>query len=161
MVFKAYPRADVDTRDTIACDHFIMHVGSGELRIQLRSAKPRNLEEAINLASEIELIRGLENSTIVPPSEFAIQTVNAPETTASTVSKVLGIVEGLQKEIYQLKEVNQGRFREQRHQSPPPRNNGPLRLLPPRIRRNQGDRQCWNCGSWRHLIRVCPELTEN
>ncbi len=41
---------------------FVAHVGTGELRIQLRSARPATLEAAINLASELELIRELERS---------------------------------------------------------------------------------------------------
>ena len=39
-----------------------MLYGAGELRIQLRSAKPVMLEAAITLVSELELIRDLEHS---------------------------------------------------------------------------------------------------
>lgn len=47
-----------------AWDHFITHVGSGYLHVSLCSAKPVTLETAINLASELELIRGLENMDV-------------------------------------------------------------------------------------------------
>lgn len=36
---QAYINLDVATQDILAQDHFIMHVGDGDLRIQLRSAK--------------------------------------------------------------------------------------------------------------------------
>lgn len=62
LVSKAYSSANGPTQDLLAREHFVAHVGVGELRIQLRSAKPATLEAAINLASELELIRDLEQS---------------------------------------------------------------------------------------------------
>lgn len=53
----------------LACDHFVAHVGSGDLRVTLRSAKPSTLESAINLASELELIRSLEHSHLAPDAK--------------------------------------------------------------------------------------------
>lgn len=35
----------------------------------LRSAKPTSLEDAINLAAELELIRGLEKSCLAPDAK--------------------------------------------------------------------------------------------
>ncbi|KAL0153018.1 hypothetical protein M9458_051617, partial [Cirrhinus mrigala] len=57
LVAKSYPVANGETQDLLAREHFIAHVGTGELRIQLRSARPTTLEAAINLAFELELIR--------------------------------------------------------------------------------------------------------
>lgn len=54
---KAYSSVDVLAQDLLACDHFMANVGSGELRIQLQSAKPLTLEDAINIATELEIIR--------------------------------------------------------------------------------------------------------
>lgn len=55
LIYKAYPSADNVTRDMFARDHFVEHVGSGDLRIHLRSQKPDTLEQAINIAAELEL----------------------------------------------------------------------------------------------------------
>lgn len=56
LIYKAYPLADAGTQDLLERDYFVAHVGSGDMRIHLSSAKPTTLESAINLASELELI---------------------------------------------------------------------------------------------------------
>ncbi len=43
LIYKAYPSVDAATQVLLALDHFVAHVGSGDMRIHLRSAKPQNL----------------------------------------------------------------------------------------------------------------------
>lgn len=60
LVNRTYPSIDLYTQDMLTRDHFILHVGSGDLRMQLHSAKPTGLEEAVGLAVELEMIQELE-----------------------------------------------------------------------------------------------------
>ena len=57
---KAYPSVDLPTRDMLAKDQYTAKIGNGDVRVQLRSAKPKSLESAIELASELEQIKMLE-----------------------------------------------------------------------------------------------------
>lgn len=61
LAARAYPTADNRTRDMLARDQFITHFAVGDCRVSLRSAKPKTLEDAIDLASEMEL-RHLEQT---------------------------------------------------------------------------------------------------
>ena len=65
LVDRAYPSVNLPTRDMLAKDQYIAKIGSGDIRMQLRSAKPVNLEAAIELASELEQIKTLEKKEIV------------------------------------------------------------------------------------------------
>nr|XP_014341586.1 PREDICTED: uncharacterized protein LOC106702805 [Latimeria chalumnae] len=84
LATKAYPAYDPGTQDSLAKDHFIAQVGSGELRIQLRSAKPKTLEEAINLASELDQIHELERKDSIFP-RIRLNTIG-PKTQSYQVS---------------------------------------------------------------------------
>ena len=62
---KAYPSVDSHTRDMLAKDQFIAKIGSGDVRIQLRSAKTESLENAMDLASDLEQMKALERKETV------------------------------------------------------------------------------------------------
>ncbi|KAK0132001.1 hypothetical protein N1851_033191 [Merluccius polli] len=78
LVASAYPTADPNTQDLLARDQFITHVGSRDLWVSLRSAKPVTLEAAINLASKLELIRDLENRHLVPNAKDLVVSEQKP-----------------------------------------------------------------------------------
>ena len=65
LVDTAYPTVDIATRDMMAKDQYVAKIGSGDVRVQLRSRKPANLEAAINLAAELEHIKTLEEKETV------------------------------------------------------------------------------------------------
>lgn len=72
LVVKVYSGADAKTQDMLARDYFTMNVDDGEFRIQLRSAKPVDLETAVNLAAELDLLCKFERNS---PSSACVRSV--------------------------------------------------------------------------------------
>ncbi|KAL7880306.1 hypothetical protein SRHO_G00025600, partial [Serrasalmus rhombeus] len=150
LVIKAYPTVGAPTQDLLAKDHFIANVGSAELRIQLRTAKLETLEEAINVASELELIRGLEQSPSKQPTQVLVNTATVLD---SQMHTLLGVVEGLRQDVKTLQNTVknlQSRVGESFESS----------------KTIVGERApergvCWECGCNRHIKRDCPYLKGN
>lgn len=106
LVARGYPSADPHTQDLLARDHFITHVGSGDLRVSLRSAKPTTLEAVIDLTTELELIRGLENNHLAQDAK--VRGVSEQKTKGDEqIETLLGVVEGLRQEVKSLQSVVQ------------------------------------------------------
>lgn len=153
LVAKSYPVANGDTQDLLAREHFIAHVGTGELRIQLRSARPATLEAAINLASELELIRELECSQGTP--EARVRGVSNTTSNDVQMTVLLETVESLRQEVRAL-QVTVQNLKPQANNLPPVRApHHSESQAPSRGPRGRGD-VCWECGCDRHLRRECP-----
>lgn len=154
MIYKAYPSADAATQDLLARDHFVAHVGSGDMRIHLRSAKPATLESAINLASELELIRNLEHTYC---SDSKVRGLSAQNSSDNKVEVLLGIVEELRQEVKALQVTvkdMQVKFMPATVRTTPM-----ISSSEPQVRfRTEA---CWECGCTRHLRRNCPYLQGN
>lgn len=158
LVTKAYSSVGADTQDLLARDHFIAHVGNGETRIRLRSIKPITLEEAINIASEFELIQGLEQCTITPDARVRGLHIPAAESKVDSLTEVVDAlrkeVQTLQKSVQQLCEAVPTLLKNS--------------TVEPSTLSAVGKRQvqpvgggCWECGCNRHIRRDCPYLQGN
>ncbi|KAG7999487.1 hypothetical protein GBF38_000196 [Nibea albiflora] len=142
-------------------------VSSGDLRISLRSAKPATLETAINLASELELIRGLENNLVQDAKVRGISEHKAKEN--EQVETLLGVVEGLRQEVKSLQAAVQVLTSNPVY----PASTSVSASVPPRQPVNthgndvakreavQYKGGCWECGCDRHIRRNCPYLQGN
>ncbi|XP_029914978.1 uncharacterized protein LOC115364535 [Myripristis murdjan] len=168
LVARAYPSADLNTQDLLARDHFITHVGSGDLRISLRSAKPATLEAAINLASELELIRGLENSHLTQDAK--VRGVSEPKSKSDEQMEVLlGVVEGLRQEVKVLQTAVHAFKSNLVHPvpvqaaapPPPPQAVGTPGNVTVKREAMEQRGGCWECGCNRHIRRNCPYLQGN
>lgn len=165
LVVKAYPSADIHTQDLLAKDHFVTHVGNGDLRVSLRSAKPATLEDAINLAAELELIRGLERGCTV--ADAKVRGVGEKPDGGERVDALLAVVEGLRQEVKSLQTTVQAladpskpsRAPSSSGWNPSPFATKTSSLAPRREVDPKGG--CWECGCNRHLRRDCPYLQGN
>uniref|UniRef100_A0A1A7XWF2 CCHC-type domain-containing protein n=2 Tax=Iconisemion striatum TaxID=60296 RepID=A0A1A7XWF2_9TELE len=160
-VVKAYPTADPNTQDLLAKDQFVAHVGNGDLRVSLRSAKPETLEAAINLAAELELIKGLETSSL---SDAKVRGIAEKGAGDERITSLLGVVEGLRQEVKSLQNVVQtlavptASSLNHDSQNVNSQHNGEFLSF-----KKQNDRSggCWECGCNRHLRRDCPYAQGN
>ena len=163
LVTKAYPTIDINTQDVLAKDHFIAHVGNGDLRINLRSAKPATLEEAINLAAELELIRGLEGGASM--TDTKVRGVVDKSTSDEKIESLLGVVEGLRQEVKSLQSTVQAMGNHSIAPKPTPTVSVPFRgptQVPSSFKRGaEQNKGCWECGCTRHIRRDCPYLQGN
>lgn len=164
LVMKAYPSVDPNTQDVLAKDHFITHVGNGELRVSLRSAKPRTLEEAINLAAELELIRSLESSCLA--SDAKVRGVVEKSASDERIDTLLGVVESLRQEVKSLQTTVQAIADPNKLACTPTPIAAPFShtvKAPVLPSKRDADRSggCWECGCNRHIRRDCPYLQGN
>jgi hypothetical protein len=103
LISKAYPSVDNATRDLLARDHFVAHIGCADTRIHLRSVKPATLEGAINLASELELIRSLERNSALPNVKVCgVVNDSVGPARDGQMQALMGMVEGLRQEVKTL-----------------------------------------------------------
>ena len=163
LVARAYPTADERTRDMLARDQFILHFATGDFRVNLRAAKPKTLEEAINLSSEMELLRSLEKTYLAPESRVMGVSVTKSSSEVQ-MEMVLGMMEELRQEVRCLQSTVKSL-----QLTPAP-------IVPPKLenpRNNQGGQSrglnrnrlqdaaggCWECGCTRHQKRDLPLCT--
>ena len=160
LVEKAYPSVDFNTRDMLAKDQFIAKVGSGDVRVQLRSAKPGNLETAMDLASEFEQIKSLEKKeTVAALKMFSAE--GPPD--GITPGAMFTELRKLQEEVCALRSLvnpsgmNVANHGGQQRVNPGGRGRGG-RWRP----EGEGpSRACWECGCTRHMRRDCPYVSGN
>ena len=169
LVIKAYPSVDDHTRDLLARDQFITHFTAGDFRISLRAAKPKTLEAAIHLAAEMELLRALEQTHIVPDAKVR-GVAEGPSKTEERFEALLGAVEGLRQEVKTMQTAMQVLQQPPGAAIPlnpsrPPRNfdvsPGAVPNVPSRRRVSRQAGVCWECGCDRHLRRDCPYAQGN
>jgi uncharacterized C2H2 Zn-finger protein len=95
----AYPTATAEIRETLSKDQFVDALVDSEMRIRIKQARPRNLNEAIQLAVELEAYTRAEKTN------YARSTITEPVDcrTASALEELSAKVEALQTEIRELK----------------------------------------------------------
>lgn len=172
LIFKAYPSVDSTTRDLLARDHFIAHIGSADTRIHLRSVKPATLEGAINLASELELIRDLERSVAPPNAKvFGVVNENVGAAKEAQIQVLVTMVEGLRQEVKNLQTtvkilqdltLNTNRSSQQLD-TVNRRDIRTSKMDSARMDFQNHDRSeaCWECGCTRHFKKDCPYVSGN
>lgn len=168
LAIRAYPTADNCTRDMLARDQFISHFAIGDFRINLRTAKPKTLEDAIDLASEMELLRNLEQTTLVPEAKVR-GVVENKHKSDEQMEVLLGVVEELRQEVKSLRTTVSNIQANMKRQNPirPPDLSGdsPQERMATQGPINRSSRTpgggCWECGCSRHIRRDCPYLPGN
>lgn len=174
LISKAYPSVDGVTRDLLARDHFIAHIGCADTRIHLRSVKPATLEGAINLASELELIRNLERNTALPNAKVCgVVNENVGPARDGQIQALVGMVEGLRHEVKALQStvknlqdhvtMNSSSLSPQFDYVINRRDPKNLKSDSSRIDSQNRDRTeaCWECGCTRHFKKDCPYVSGN
>lgn len=166
LAARAYPTADEVTRDMLARDQFILHFATGDFRVNLRAAKLKTLEEAINLSSEMELLRNLEQTHFAPESRVRGVSV-VKSSSDEQMGMLLGVVEELRQEVCSLQSSVKSLQLAQApadHRKPigdsVSNQRGPLHSAK-KYRPQDADGGCWECGCTRHRKRDCPYLQGN
>jgi hypothetical protein len=95
----AYPTATAEIRETLTKDQFVDALVDSEMRIRIKQARPRNLNDAIQLAVELEAYnraekRNYARSTTIEPVD---------DRTASALKDLCAKLESLHNEMRELK----------------------------------------------------------
>lgn len=167
LAFKAYPAADNSTRDMLARDQFLTHFATGDFRITLRRAKPKTLEDAIDLAAEIELLKNLEQTHLTVDAK--VRGVENKPKSDEPMTMVLGMVEELRQEVKSLSTTVGNMQQSMRNTTSAgqlfrvpgqnPRSGAPV--PGPANKAREAGNGCWECGCTRHIKRDCPYLQGN
>ena len=104
LATKAYPTSDNRTHDILSRDQFLTHFATGDFRISLRHAKPNPLEDAIDLASEMEPLRNLEQTHLMPNAKVKGVVVYKSD---EQMEGLLGVVEELRQEVKSVANIQQ------------------------------------------------------
>ena len=151
----AYPTVDVQFRDELCRDQFLDALEDREFR--LRQLRPKSLDEAVTLASEIEVMEQAEDrkqtkvirATDVPAAE--VSAINN-EQTNRVLERSLQVIEqntAVMKEMLSAMRINgsagyRGEYNESKQN-----------------RKSRNGSACYNCGKIGHFIASCPEIRGN
>ena len=95
----AYPTASAEIRETLSKDQFVDALVDSEMRIRIKQARPRNLNDAIQLAVELEAYNRAEKKNYARPT--TAEPVDGK--TASLLGDLCAKLETLEKEMRDLK----------------------------------------------------------
>ena len=123
---------EMELRDLIILEKFLQGL-STDLLVWLKERKPKSAKEAAQMAEDYVLARGTK-----PPNEKL-----------SRPQRLQG--EPAVKVAQEKQQSSRPFFR-----APP----SEVRNIPPRSNTNtQGEKQCYNCKKWGHIVTVCPQRT--
>ena len=135
LAIRAFPKINHESREELVVDQFLMGLIDPEMRRHVSLAHPRNVDQAITLATEFEtLTQSLKGGMIAKPKQVAAvsdhSTVPGNNQTTDDLLKTL---------IELVKKQNQGKGRPQN--------------------RPQGSKShivCYHCSQKGHIARECP-----
>ncbi len=95
----AYPTAPSDVRETLAKEQFMDSLVSSELRIRIKQARPKDLNDAVRHAVELEAYNRAERKQLEGEGYLRASSENMPE------SKTLNDSSQMAKDIESLKKI--------------------------------------------------------
>ena len=137
---RSYPTLDPQVQDVLGKDQFLNGLDSRELRIQVRTAAPATLDEALQHSLRIYAVLEAENKPTQTPA-IAVQAINSAANTqpnTTTLLDRLSRLEATMEKLALLVEAGTSSQPTQRHSRP--------------------DNRCWQCGSKDHYRSTCPQL---
>ncbi|KAK3724018.1 hypothetical protein QZH41_008917 [Actinostola sp. cb2023] len=140
MARQVYPEAPADLRETLACDYFVDSLGDADTRWKVKQSRPRILNEAVDIAVELEAFQLAEQQRNYPARmTYATGNVGSMHNPADVSPDV-----SFKREVEGLKEIVRRLARERR-------------LQRPQRRFTDG---CWTCGRTDHIKRNCPSVKD-
>ena len=140
----AYASAPNDVRETLAKEQFIDALVSTDMRIRVQQARPRDLNDAIRHAVELEAFiraekRKLESEGVLN-SAIETEAHRGADSNATSMHKLSQTVERLEQQMQSLLDGSTNRQSDNRRDN---------------------RRSCFECGSKSHFRRNCPKLRKS
>ena len=159
LVARAYPQAVTPLREMLAMDHFIDALHNSESRLRLKQNKPRNLDEAVCMAIELEAFQKAEAEQTGTTGTKYIRMTATDE--VSRLQKKIAVLERqlnrLQEDrrahmMWPSKAVNQNLRRDRKND------------LDQHVKgqsRMKKEVRCWKCNQTGHFQARCKYKSEN
>ena len=143
---SAYPPAPSDLKETLAKEQFIDAFINSDLRLRINQARPANLNDAVRHAVELEAFNRAERKYSEDQGYMRSTSEKMPEEKNSMEEDL----KALQKTVSDLCKSFEGCTQQKSKQR-----NSSGRFKPDTLEAHK--RQCFICGSDRHLKNSCPE----
>ncbi|KAK3090718.1 hypothetical protein FSP39_014054 [Pinctada imbricata] len=138
----AYASAPSEVRETLAREQFLDALPDSDMRIRIKQARPKDLNDAIRHAVELEAFLRAEDKTASKGYQRQVTSeANESDDMKRLIEKLQSSVETMGKEIHQLKTAT----------SQAKGNQGQRR------RKKLEDLECYNCHEKGHVKKKCPK----
>ena len=149
LASKAFPRISLNAQEQWILDQFVNGLGNAEIRKHVQFAHPRNLHEAISLATEYECFETSSNRKFSKPSSGKLCAMEESESKIlqnilSTLKKNGEQINSLSDELSQIKQTKQSDTRS---------NKGQMRDKSQKSK----NVECFRCHEKGHYSRECPK----
>ena len=154
-----YATAPIDVRETLAKEQFIDCLHSSDMRLRIKQARPKSLNDAVRHAVELEAFVKAEKKY---EGVGFMRTTNQKEEERSTnesdfkslQDKLVNLQKMLEGMVKQSNQPRSGSYPSTMHQRGTDENNASV------PRRPMFKRKCYECGSENHIKRNCPQIQE-
>ena len=162
----AYPTAPCDVRETLAKEHFIDGLHSSDMRLRVKQARPKDLNDAVRHAVELEAYNRVERRKTEGQGYLCSTNTTdiRAEGASGNIEKLTSTLKLIQEDLKTLKTQTAG-SRSYMMPSQPRDSRGDGSQDQQRSfsntqsvsRRRPPPRECFQCGSTEHLIRDCDQ----
>ena len=142
----AYPTAPSDLRETLAKEQFIDALVSSDMRLRIKQARPKNLNDAVRHAVELEAFNRAERQHLEGQGFIRL----ASDKEIGQNSKIEEDMKTLQKSVSDMQKAIEAWKRQKPHVGERTENTYTNSKNRPR-------RSCYICGSERHMKYRCPQ----
>lgn len=152
LLNRAYPDATPEMKETLAKDYFIDALGDSDAKWRVYQARPRQLEDAVTIAVELEAFGQAESKKSAPPRKLVARTVEKRQDPSPTSDSMEELTKVLTAALSKGFEDLTKRFTNLQKDADE---------HPTKTRRKPSDLNCWNCGEKGHFRRNCPNPKNN
>jgi len=151
LVRQAYPNASLAIQDVLVKDHFIDAITDSEMRWHVVHSRPGTVQEALNIATELEAFQVSERqrNRVNRHSAYAVSSHVVEKQGTSIESTLIDILQEIKRDREEQKQLLQEFVRRMTDFS------GSGRRSVSHSRDGSREIQCWNCGELGHVSLEC------
>ena len=151
LVRPAYPNASLAIQDVLVKDHFIDAITDSEMRWHVVHSRPGTVQEALNIATELEAFQVSERqrNRVNRHSAYAVSSHVVEKQGTSIESTLIEILQEIKRDREEQKQLLQEFVRRMTDFS------GSGRRSASHSRDGSREIRCWNCGELGHVSLEC------
>lgn len=148
----AYPTAPRDVRDILAKEQFLDALSDANVRVNIKQCKPTSLDEAIQLALELEAYSKTEKSSRITQGHLRCANVQVEGESEVSSSENRKAIEKLVQSVSDMSHILNNVIKEV--------NELKNKSRKPKVVKGGTNKKCSNCGRKNHVLKDCRLLKE-